>query len=132
MDFSFRKGGLGQGLTPAPEDSYHRWLLLPTFPMNITGDRGTESRNAKSPAFLLMQGSLSHLAGTSGSTGVRVAKEGLRALRMEKSLLDPGLSLVGGGWAGRLPILTGLGCGAPLKQMAPVLLQISFVKRLYH
>lgn len=60
---------------------------------DVTGDGGTKSgkdkdqRESSCPGF--RQGSLGNLAGVSGGTGVRVAKDGLRALSMEKMLLTP-------------------------------------------
>lgn len=44
------------------------------------------SRRRRRPA--VHQSSLSHLPGASGGTGVRMAKEALRALSMDKSVQD--------------------------------------------
>lgn len=59
-----------------------------------------------------MQGSLSNLAGVSGGTGVRVAKEGLRALSVEKPLLTPRTWLEGLTQA--VPTVLACGCSLSL------------------
>lgn len=86
---------LQKGLTGTATDPRPRRLLPPnpniTYSSHdVTGDGGIEDKDQREfncPAF--MQGSLSNLAGVSGGTGVRVAKEVLRALSMEKPLLRP-------------------------------------------
>lgn len=75
-----------------------------------------------------MQGSLSNLAGVSGGTGVRVAKEGLRALSMEKLLLTPRTWLEGVNSS--CPDSPGLWVFFFFKQLAPLLLHTSFSEDL--
>lgn len=91
MDFSFRKDGWRGATT----DPYTRRLL--PLQVNISypshehhwGWRGKECEAMSRRRPAVHQSRLSDLPGASGGTGVRMAKEALRALSMDKFVLRP-------------------------------------------
>lgn len=89
--FLLQKGLIGTMADPCPRRLLPLKANITYSSHDATGDGGTKSGEDKDqkefscPAF--MQGRLNDLAGVSGGTGVRVTKDGLRALSMEKPFL---------------------------------------------
>lgn len=109
--FLLQKGLIGTTADPCPRRLLPLKANITYSSHDATGDGGTKSGKDKDQkefsCSVFMQGRLNNLAGVSGGTGVRVTKDGLRALSMEKPFLTLGTWLEGL----TKSVLTVLACG---------------------